>query len=52
MKGSLDKGLVFGRSEFTTFGIVGYLNSDYFGHPNCGHSITGYIFILCVHAIS
>jgi len=52
VKGSLDKGLVFDRSESKTFDFVGYVDSDYAGGLSHTCSISSYIFTLCAGAIS
>ena len=52
VKGSLDKGLVFDRSESTTFDVVGYVDSNYSGDLDHRRSISGYIFTFCVDVVS
>jgi len=48
VKGSLDKGLIFDISE----PAIGYIDSEYASDLDRRHSIFGYIFTLCVGAIS
>ena len=52
MKDSLDKGLVFDRSESTTFEVVGYVNSDNADDLDHRQSISSHIFTLRTGAIS
>ena len=52
MKGSLDRCLVFDKSKTANYDVVGYVDSDYGGDLDHGHSTSGYIFTLCVGAIS
>ena len=52
VKGSLNKGFVFDRSESMTFDVIGYVDSDYGGDLDRRHSISNYIFTLYAGAIS
>jgi len=52
VKGSLDKALVFDRSESIPFDVIGYVDSDYGSDLDHRRSISGCIFTLCTGAIS
>jgi len=52
VKGSLNMCLLFDKSKTTAYDVVGFVNSDYSGDLDHRHSTSGYIFTLCVGAIS
>ena len=52
MKDFLDRCLVFAKSKTATYDIAGFVDSGYDGDLDRRHSISSYIFTLCVGAIS
>jgi len=52
VKGSLDRCLLFDKSKTTTYDVARFTISDYGGDLDDRHSTCGYIYTLCVCAIS
>jgi len=52
VKGTVSKGLVFDRNKAATYDVTGFVDSDYAGDLDRRRSISGYIFTMCVGAIS
>jgi len=52
VKRSVDRELVFDRNKVATLDVAGFVDSDYTGDLDRRVSILGYIFTICVGAIS
>jgi len=52
VKGTINKGLVFDKNIAATCDVTGFVDSDYAGDLDRRRLIFGYIFTMCVGAIS
>lgn len=52
VNGTVKMRLVFDRNKAATYGVTGFVDSDYVGDLDRRKSIYGYIFTMCTGAIS